>query len=322
MLLYILTAFTFFYSLAWSFPFLLTRIYCNYQLFMVKDKDVIKILQKKIKLSSIETESKNPYGLFIGRYYIGIFIEKERNQSTVYIFCTKEKFIELTLNTNQNTEREKESVNLIERSKGSYDWIFYTKRTLEFYPERFIKKDNQTDIIIQIEKFYKDNNNNCISYINGLPGSGKSTIGLLLAKHMKGTLCNTFNPTDPGDSLSGIYNDTDPSPESPLILLIDEVDIIIDKIHNNNIQKHKNIQTQIYDKITWNLFLDNIDIGLYPNLIIIFTSNISCEKLCKRTDKSYFRKGRVNLSFELGNKETKLKIFSIRKYFKNCKINF
>ena len=66
------------------------------------------------------------------------------------------------------------------------------------------------------------------------------------------------------------------------------------------------------------MFLDNIDVGLYPNLIIIFTSNISCEKLCKKTDKSYFRKGRVNLLFELGNKEDKFKICSLKKYKMFC----
>lgn len=51
----------------------------------------------------------------------------------------------------------------------------------------------------------------------------------------------------------------------------------------------------MHDKITWNSFLDSIDIGLYPNLIIIFTSNISHEELSEKTDKSYLRVGRINI---------------------------
>jgi len=282
-------------SVAWSIPFLFTRL-AGFQLYMIKESDKIKIFQKKIKYSSIQIEDYNPFGIFCGYFYAGIFFERERNQNTLFIICTKEKFVELsTSNQSPDTTIKKLKVNLLERSNGTYDWIYYTKRALEFYPERFVARENQQNFIDTVKKHYNENNFNCVAYLEGNPGSGKSTIGVLLAKELKGILCNTFNPTDPGDSLSGLYNNSDKSSENPLIIFIDEADIIINKIHNEKIQKHKNIQTFVHDKTTWNSFLDRIDIGLYPYLIVIFTSNISHSEISENTDNSYLRAGRVNI---------------------------
>ena len=290
-----ITAVTVTLSVAWSIPFLFTRL-AGFQLYMIKESDKIKIFQKKIKYSSIQIEDYNPFGIFCGYFYAGIFFERERNQNTLFIICTKEKFVELsTSNQSPDTMIKKLKVDLLERSNGTYDWIYYTKRALEFYPERFIARENQQNFIDSVKKHYNENNFNCVAYLEGNPGAGKSTIGILLAKEMKGILCNTFYPTDPGDSLSGLYNNADKSSENPLIIFIDEADIIIDKIDNEKIQKHKNIQTFVHDKTTWNSFLDRIDIGLYPYLIIIFTSNISHSKISESTDNSYLRAGRVNI---------------------------
>jgi len=307
-----ITAVTVTLSVAWSIPFLFTRL-AGFQLYMIKESDKIKIFQKKIKYSSIQIEDYNPFGIFCGYFYAGIFFERERNQNTLFIICTKEKFVELsTSNQSPDTTIKKLKVDLLERSNGTYDWIYYTKRALEFYPERFVARDNQQNFIDTVKKHYNENNFNCVAYLEGNPGSGKSTIGVLLAKELKGILCNTFNPTDPGDALSGLYNNADKSSENPLIIFIDEADIIIDKVHNEKIQKHKNIQTFVHDKTTWNSFLDRIDIGLYPYLIIIFTSNIFHSKISESTDNSYLRAGRVNIVCNLEkNTNTVLEKISI-----------
>ncbi len=286
---------TFTLSVAWSIPFLLSR-YFGYQLYQIKENDKIKIFQKKIKYSSIQIEEFKPFGVFYGQYYVGFFAEKERNQNVMYIVCTKEQFTELsTNNVSTDTTIQKHKIKLMERSNGTYDWIYYRNRTLEFFPDRFKSRVNQENFINTVKKYYENNNFNCVAYLEGCPGSGKSTVGILLAKALGGRLCNTFNPTDPGDSLSGLYNNADIGSDNPLIIFIDEIDIIINKIHKNEILKHKNIQTYVHDKITWNSFLDSIDIGLYPNLIIIFTSNISHKELSEKTDKSYLRGGRINI---------------------------
>ena len=48
-----------------------------------------------------------------------------------------------------------------------------------------------------------------------------------------------------------------------MILVFDEVDIILNRIHGNNIERHKHIPIEIYDKTSWNRFMDEINLGLY-----------------------------------------------------------
>ena len=62
------------------------------------------------------------------------------------------------------------------------------------------------------------------------------------------------------------------------------------KIKSKNI----NIIILVRDKMTWNSFIDKIDYGLYPNLIVIFTSNQN-KKYIDSLDKSYIREGRINI---------------------------
>lgn len=113
-------------------------------------------------------------------------------------------------------------------------------------------------------------------------------------------LCDTFNPTDPGDDIGLIYSTIMPTEDRPLILVLEEFDILINKIHHNMIQPHKHIPIQIKDKTSWNTFFDRIDRGLYPNMIFILTSNIDPEYI-DRLDKSYLRNGRVNGRYHLIN---------------------
>jgi hypothetical protein len=52
------------------------------------------------------------------------------------------------------------------------------------------------------------------------------------------------------------------------------------------------------DKSGWNNMLDTIQRGMYPNLILIMTSNRGPEFI-NSLDPSYIRKGRVDLTFEM-----------------------
>lgn len=64
--------------------------------------------------------------------------------------------------------------------------------------------------------------------------------------------------------------------------------------------RHKNIPIQTYDKSGWNMLLDDINLGYYPNLIFILTSNIPPHTI-NNMDPSYLRNKRINLIFELTN---------------------
>jgi hypothetical protein len=115
-----------------------------------------------------------------------------------------------------------------------------------------------------------------------------------MARDLKCYLCDTFNPCEPSDSFSNMYHTIDPTPQKPLILLLDEVDVMITKVHEETIVPHKNHPIQIYNKSTWNNMLDKIDYGLYPNIILVLCSNKTFQEI-NEMDPSYLRKGRIDL---------------------------
>lgn len=288
-------------SIIWSMPFILCH-YFNYHLYRIKDKEKVKLASSRIKFSSIKNENDNPSGFFVGYptkgkfiyipTYFGFFIDKEKGFE-IFIFTHKDTFKELT--TSELNLLEKDSIVMYERT-GNYFWLEYTKRDL--IVDHFIPKENQSFIIDDIVNYY-ESNKNCVSFISGAPGSGKSMLGILLAKKLKGSIVRTFNPTEPGDSLSSLYSEVSPTVDKPLIIVLDEADIIIRKIHENNITPHKHIPILVCDKMSWNRFLDDICLGLFPNMILVLTSNISYGALEESFDPSYIREGRVNLKFIL-----------------------
>ena len=107
-------------------------------------------------------------------------------------------------------------------------------------------------------KFYNQNKFAKI-LISGSVGTGKSYFSYILARKLDCYLCDCFDPTEPSESLSNVYTSKKLSGDEPLIILIDEIDIIIKNIHHGKIQKHKNYPILTRDKMTWNSFLDKID---------------------------------------------------------------
>ena len=196
-----------------------------------------------------------------------------------------------------NKQEKKEEITIYER-KGNFFWMEYSKR--QFNVTHFRMRENQEKIIDDMSMYYiNSRTNNCTSLIYGEPGSGKSMIPILLAKKWMSTIVRTFNPSEPGDSISSLYNEVNPSEDKPLIIVLDEVDIMIDKIHHNKIIPHKHIPTQVQDKTSWNRFLDDFNLGLFPYVILVLTSNLSADSIKIKYDPSYIREGRVNISIQL-----------------------
>ena len=139
--------------------------------------------------------------------------------------------------------------------------------------------------------------NHTVALICGPPGTGKSMIGLLLANHYKSTFCNTLKPWQPGDTISSLYSELEPSSTAPIIVGFDEIDNVIVAV-NSGIVPHKSLTVQIQDKSCWNSFFDAIQRGLYPNIIIILTSNRSADYI-RSIDPAYIREKRVDLIFDM-----------------------
>ena len=216
-------------------------------------------------------------------------LEKKDNESESE--SENENENENEIDKKENEENNEKLIKYLVKRNADYDYNGYLLRNIYLEKSRF--NDKQLLLFKQVMKFYNSNKSVKV-LIDGSIGSGKSYFAFLLAQKLKCYICDTFNPTEPSDSLSNLYTSKKITCQEPLIVLIDEIDTIIEKIHNKRIQRHKHYMIQVHDKLTWNSFMDKIDYGLFPNLILIMTSNTKKEDIDK-IDPSYLRKGRIDV---------------------------
>ena len=285
-------------SILWTL-ILIPFLFFGYKFYCITEQNLITIISKNIKYSVITNDQNDPSGFFIGKYYIGYLYKPNKDSEINILYCLC-KIGQFNVLKNKKDIIIKETDIFIDiyMRKGNYYHFEYQKRQLNCTNFNDYKFKNQKHILNQVVNYYKKYNN-CVTMISGDPGKGKSALGILIAKELNGSLCKSFNPTNPGDNLENLYNQVNPTINNPLILLIDEFDIILDLLHHNKIILHKNIPTEIYNKTTWNNLFDDINLKLYPNLIIILTSNINRKTIEETYDTSYIRKGRINLTFNL-----------------------
>lgn len=291
----LLSSLFFSFSFAWSLPFLLITLF-KWQLYQIKAREKVILVSSKVRHSSIKKEEDKPSGIFIGYMYVGIFIEKGYCPE-ILLLCSVKKYKELTTREKTDDEEEEKTEEIIIYERyGSFNEIEYSKRKLNVINHCI--REKQEPIIDNIIKLF-NSKKFCTALIYGNPGSGKSMISLLLAKKLKGSLVQTFNPTDPGNTIASLYNTVNPTKNKPLVIVFDEVDIMLENIHYTKIPRHKTTPIQITDKTSWNGFFDNINKGYYPYIILVMTSNIFLDNLEIKYEKSYIREGRVDIKCEL-----------------------
>jgi len=309
---------------------LFIRIF-GYKIYKIANKEKINLIKANIKndISFYYDENDCPYGLIIHKHIMPKYVCYIKSHHDDYIFdlllisteSTKKTFLKNILKTslkqvgnkneneneNKNENKWKESENEDENDdekktfdyywrSGNYNNIYYSKRTMVLENQYNSQQYSLSRKIIE----YYNKHNNVVSYIYGNIGLGKTFMAYLLCNEINGMLCDSFNPCEPGDYIQDIYSHVNPTCENPFVLILDEVDILLKNIHCNKIEKHKNIPTQIYNKNTWNNFLDKIELGLYPYMLVLLCSNKNKEYI-DNMDHSYLRKGRVNVYCEFKN---------------------
>lgn len=173
-----------------------------------------------------------------------------------------------------------------------------------YLPFNFKPYNYQSTIIDKIDSIYQKHPFNiCRALIWGEPGGGKSFIGKLLAQKYSSAYCFGIKLLNPGTPILDLWQTVLPSKEKPLIIQIDEFDIIINTIHNNleKNKPHQWLRTMITDKQSYNTFLSEYLICL-PHVIYLFTMN-SDPKIINTLDTSYIRKNRIDLIMPLDNKK-------------------
>jgi hypothetical protein len=175
---------------------------------------------------------------------------------------------------------------------GQFKNMYYIKHQLDL---THISPIGQQEEVLQGVISVYNKMGRATVFIHGASCTGKSKIGYLLAKQMGGNYCHTFNPSEPGDTLSRLLMEISKS-EKPLVLVMEEVDGIITRLHKNTIQQNREIPTVIHDKSSWCTFLD--DMFIYKNIILIMTSNVSKETI-DIMDPAYLRPGRIHACYSM-----------------------
>lgn len=309
----------FIYGLITPITFLL-MLCSNFNHYIIEQKENIITLRKNLKpcLCLKYDDEENPLGMVItydpNTYFITYisFIYSHTYDETIHLYATSYYFHKLfdkvSNRINENLEYKLIEKNVTNDDTNEID--IYT-RTGEYKMLRYIQHrillDNthftqqQRLLYNDIKKLY-NKQSNVIVFLWGGVSVGKTYFSHLLTHRLNGSICFTFRPTDPGDSFECVYRKVDPTKYKPLIVLLDEIDVTINKIHNNEIKQHKNYPVSIYDKNTWNLFLDQFDYNIWRNVIVIMCSNKTPSDIAG-LDSSYLRKGRVHIKREF-NKST------------------
>jgi hypothetical protein len=273
-----------------------------------KVRAVIKYLQKNTTSSEIIYQHGNsfPSGTFISPTCMGFYKYsglRDSGTGEVQILTTKAMFAKMVESEKiasafvsskpaeslESTEFATEEVRPLQIYSriGEYTNLYYSALRLDV--QGLEPRGQQKEIVKDICQKYSETKRG-VFFIHGISGAGKSTIGLLVAKQLKGTFCHTFNPTDPGDTLHLLLRDSDPCEESPTVIVLEEINTLIRKINEGLVQKHKNITTQINNKSTYNTFFD--DLIMYKHVIIILTSNED-KPAIDALDPCYLRQGRI-----------------------------
>jgi hypothetical protein len=200
-----------------------------------------------------------------------------------------------TFGGQENILKNEETEKITMYTRGNYFGDDFYKYDLEM--PNIIPTQEQKMIISNVRDIYSKQNY-CRTVISGKPGIGKSTVCKLLARELKASLCFDLDITSPGNDIMVLYKEAKPTKDNPIIIQIDEFDIIIHNIHNNvNIQKTDWVYTRIKDKSSLCTFMSEF-IPCMPYTIWVFTTNKELAYFNK-LDDAYIAPHRVDYSIEL-----------------------
>jgi hypothetical protein len=305
-ILSILSSFQFFFIA----PLLIGHLF-HIQGYKVTDQTECNTLIKKLDVKrSVFIQNDKPFGFFYGKWFIGYICSQESSTQqnsgqVMYIVLRRAQFEAIKkcseVEIGDNGEQVSQKIIKIRERRGNPWWWEYTER--QYNATKYLQKeprDYQSEIIKDMLSIVDDKaSKSGTFFLYGEPGTGKSLLTLLLAKQIGAYYCDSWKPTDPGDTLSRVYSAISPDEEKPLVLVLEECDKILFDVLDGKIVQHKHILIQVREKSDWNGMLDKVtDLGFYPHTILILTSNVYLDKINER-DKSLLRKGRIDKAYHI-----------------------
>jgi hypothetical protein len=291
-------------------PLLIGHLF-RIQGYKITDQTECNTLIKKLDVKrSTFIQNDKPFGFFYGKWFIGYICSQESstqqsNGQVMYIVLRRAHFETIKkcseVEIGDNGEQVDQKIIKIRERRGNPWWWEYTER--QYNATKYLQKeprDYQSEIIKDMLSIIDSKaSKSGTFFIYGEPGTGKSLLTLLLAKQIGAYYCDSWKPTDPGDTLSRVYSAISPDEEKPLVLVLEECDKILFDVLDGKIVQHKHILIQVREKSDWNGMLDKVtDLGFYPHTILILTSNVYLDKINER-DKSLLRKGRIDKAYHI-----------------------
>jgi hypothetical protein len=173
-----------------------------------------------------------------------------------------------------------------QKKQSRYFHLDYSNSVL--LEKEFKCKNNQIEIFSKINSIFNEKNN-CVAFIYGKPGVGKSFVSLILSQELKCSLLSC-SVSEIEHYYRRFYVDN-----QPIIFVVDEVDIELDSIKNIDSINVSRKDEYIFTKKEWNTIFDHINLGFYPGLIILMTSNnINITK-----NETELRQGRIDIKYEM-----------------------
>ena len=295
-------------SIPWVAVFLITQFY-GVRLYVLKEKAVCQRIQRRLTWSSHVADGDKSYGYSVGSgYFASVSIHRTDfgEHYDVWMVATTASYKRLVaddaapgptggpIGGGAQGETVKRSMTIFERV-GAFTHVWFKKRSITL---QAVTPRPDQDAVLRLIADHQAIRAHTVVYLYGPAGGGKSMLGPMLADRIGGSYCNTLKPWQPGDTLADLYAEAEPSATKPLVIAFDEVDVALMAIHAG-IPSHKTTPILIPDKAGWNRFLDEIDRGLYPHLVLLLTSNRTPDFI-RGLDPSYIREGRVDILYEIG----------------------
>ena len=307
-----------FTSILWSIVFLLPQ-YFDYVLYHISG-NMLNSFIPSIKTYSYSS-NEEPNGWIVGwtdGFYIGFLSCSSGNgphgpMKNLYIFTSK-KFYNTYISKNGDSllDGEKKNKNKLLYNEDNPITLFI--REVSFYnlsylpnnykaPKKlFPPRVTQTLIINEIMNMYDlDTHPYVRVLLCSKPGFGKSILAIhlcyeLLNRYDKVSFVTTWSPSDPNDSFIRMYNKIKPSVKAPLVILLDEIDIMVTTMLEGKIiiSDASPMPIEIMNKKGWNTFFDSFDIEIYKYVIVIMTSN-KHTLYFNNLDPSLLREGRIDI---------------------------
>lgn len=143
--------------------------------------------------------------------------------------------------------------------------------------------------------------------ISGFPGSGKTFVSSLIALELskqgvKPKILDGFNPTKKGNSLEFALSKVKPSKKTPVIIIMNEFDKLIQKVHDERVPDSEHFNISVVDKSDLADFLDAL--GKLQNVVFIATTNEPLDWFRRKDNAYIIRDGRFSHVVELNELTT------------------